>query len=489
MPETPRPDPGLLLAAETRAALWRRLGDVIEHYFDHIAGQRVAPELDPARIRALLKPIDFEKPLEPLAALDFAVRGLWEHQVHPPHPCYYGLFNPATTPMSIVGDALTALFNPQVAAWSHSPFAVEVEQHLMRALAEQFGYDPAQTCGTFCTAGTEANHTAVLAALTHAFSDFATKGVRGLTAQPVAYLPAEGHHSVHRAIRLCGLGSDAIREVPADLLLRMDPVLLADWIEEDRSRGLRPFLISATVGTTNAGIIDPLPDIAEIARREGLWFHVDAAWGGAVALVPEYRCWLTGIQHADSITFDLHKWLQIPMGAGLFLSRHPDILDQTFRMTAAYMPREAAGLPVIDPYTQSIQWTRRFIGLKAFLSLAVAGWSGYQTVIRHTVAMGLKLRHELAVADWAIVNRTPLPIACFVDRRHREGEDQPYVEAVARAVVASGKAWISPTTVGAGRHVLRACITNFRTEPRDIDTLLEALEDARAKLASSGGRI
>jgi len=179
---------------------------------------------------------------------------------------------------------------------------------------------------------------------------------------------------------------------------------------------LAPFLVAGTAGTTGAGIIDPLPALADLCARERLWLHVDAAWGGAAALVPEMRSVLAGIERADSITFDAHKWLSVPMGAGIFLTRHRDILDRTFRITTEYMPREAEGMEVTEPYTHSMQWSRRFIGLKVFLTLAVAGWDGYAAAIRHQAAMGDLLRRELSENGWEIVNPTALPVVCFRDR-------------------------------------------------------------------------
>ena len=159
----------LMLEAEARRALWQRLGEAIENYTVEVGAAPVAPAVDLEALRERLAGFDFAVPADPLGALDFAVDGLWRDQVHPAHPRYFGLFNPAPTTASIAADALVAAFNPQLAAWSHSPFAVEVEQHLIRALAERFGYDPARVEGSFTTGGAEANQTAVLVALTRAF--------------------------------------------------------------------------------------------------------------------------------------------------------------------------------------------------------------------------------------------------------------------------------------------------------------------------------
>jgi glutamate/tyrosine decarboxylase-like PLP-dependent enzyme len=472
-----------MLDAETRAQLWRKLVDAIEAYATKLETGRVTPPLEPGKLRALLARFDFSAPVDALEALDFLVEGLWKFQTHTPHPRYYGLFNPAPTTMGIAGDALVAAFNPQLAAWSHSPLAIEIEQHLVRAFGARFGYDPAETDGTFASGGMEANHTAVLTALVQAFPEFSSRGVRALAAQPVLYVSAEAHHSLLKAARLCGLGTDAVHKIPVDDSLRMEPEMLASRIAQDRGQGLALFLVAATAGTTNAGAIDPLPAVAEVAAREKLWLHVDAAWGGAAALVPELRPLLDGIERADSITFDAHKWLSVPMGAGIYLTRHTGILDRTFRVGQTYMPREAAGLNVVDPFMHSIQWSRRAIGLKVFLSLAVAGWEGYATAIRHMVAMGALLREQLEASDWQVVNQTPLPLCCFVDQRHAEGRSAAYLHALAMKVVGSGKAWISTTRLAGSVPVLRACITNYRTKAEDIAALIEALEQARNQLS------
>jgi glutamate/tyrosine decarboxylase-like PLP-dependent enzyme len=476
----------LLLDDKTRGDLWRRLVEAIEAYLHGVGEARVAPPLDVEAMRSALGVFDFERPVPPLEALDFAVESLWRWQVHTPHPRYFGLFNPAPATMGIAADALVAAFNPQLAAWSHSPMAAEIEQHLIRALGGRFGFEPSRLEGTFTSGGAEANHTALLTALTRSFPEIGRRGLLALRSQPVLYVSPEAHHSFLKAARLCGLGTEAVREVRVDSSLRMIPAELAARVAADRAEGCSPFLVVATVGSTSAGAVDPVAEIAQVAEEVGgLWLHVDAAWGGAAALVPELRSVLAGVPRADSLTFDAHKWLSVPMGAGMYLTRHPGILERTFRVAAGYMPREGNVLPVADPYAHSMQWSRRFIGLKLFLSLAVAGWAGYEGAVRRQTAMGDRLRERLGEEGWTIVNDTPLPVVCFVDsgREGREGRSAAFLDAVAADVVESGEAWISTVALGEAGPALRACITNFRTGPEDVDALVASLARARWRQA------
>lgn len=472
----------LMLEPEARAELWRRMIEAIEAYAREVEHLNVSPALDTEKVRARLAPFDFERAVEPLEALNKVVAALREFQVHTPHPRYFGLFNPAPTTMGIAADALVAAFNPQLAAWSHNPFANEVERHLLRSFGRRFGYDPASTDGTFASGGAEANHTALLTALVRAFPEYAQKGARALPRQPALYVSAESHHSFLKAARLSGIGTDAVREIEVDEGLRMRTDALAARIERDRAEGFEPFMIAATVGTTNSGAVDPLVEIADIAAREKMWWHADAAWGGAAILLPELRYLLEGIERADSITFDAHKWFSVPMGAGLYLTRHEGVMEQTFRIANSYMPRESEELKTIDPYAHSMQWSRRFTGLKVFMSLMVAGWEGYEAAVRHQTAMGDELRRQLEREGWQIGNRTPLPVVCFTDATRDGGDAPAHLERIAREVVASGRAWISTTRLGNGRSVLRACITNYRTGPEDVRALVEALADARSLL-------
>ena len=463
------------LTAEQQDALWQAVVERIRRHPGSLRNRAATPKLDPDGVRAQVAACDFSSALEPAEAVRLVSDALLERHVHPPHPRYFGLFNPAATEAGVAGDALAAVFNPNVAAWSHSPYATEVELHLARSLGAQLGLEPASVEGLFVSGGMEANLTAVLTALQARFPGYRTHGLRGLPAQPVFYVSAECHHSFHRTGSISGLGREAVRAIPVDDCLRMPADALDAAVEQDRRAGLAPFLVAATAGTTNAGTIDPLPELETVARRHGLWYHADAAWAGAVALVPEKRILLSGIERADSITLDAHKWLSAPMGAGLILTTKPGALRDAFGQDNPYMPREASG-DVTDLYQQGLQWSRRFHGLKLFLSLLVHGWEGYRAAIRHMFAMGDLLERRLGESDWRVVHATPLPISCFVDARDPSPEQ---TESVRAKVFASGSAWISTTRLGGSQYALRACITNFRTQPEDIEALIAALEAAR----------
>jgi glutamate/tyrosine decarboxylase-like PLP-dependent enzyme len=474
-------DAPLSLDASERARLLERVAQAIEAHREKIPEGRLEPAAEVVvHARELAESFDFSTPLSPDAALDRVLRGLETMQVHTTHPGYFGLFNPSPAFMGVIADTLVAAFNPQLATHSHASFPVEAERHLVRAFGKKLGFSDCD--GTFASGGAEANHTALLLALTRAHPNFGTDGVRALPAQPTIYVGTETHDSIAKAARLSGLGTAAVRVVPTDDKLRIDPRTLREHVVADRDRGLSPLAVVATCGTTGAGVIDPMDAIADVASDEGLWMHVDAAWGGAAALVPELRGSIAGIARADSVTLDAHKWLSVPMGAGMLLTPHAHLLDRTFAIDATYMPTQREDAP--DPYLRSMQWSRRFIGLKLLLSLAVAGWDGYAEVLRHQVAMADVLRRKLAERGWRVVNDTPLPLVCFVDGTREDGETIRYLAKAMNVVVATRHSWISVARLGAARRpALRACITNTATTEVDLERLLDALERARQKIA------
>jgi glutamate/tyrosine decarboxylase-like PLP-dependent enzyme len=426
-----------------------------------IANGPIVPSVTPEEIRRrLASRYDFTKPM----ALDDVVADVesmlqaWQVQVT--HPRYFGLFNPNVTLASIIADTLVAVYNPQLATWRTSPAANEIERHTLGWLARKFGL-PSNALASFTSGGAEANLSAVTVALTRAFPDYAEGGLSQLARSPTVYLTPEAHHSFEKIAHMAGLGRRALRKVATSHDQKMDPGDLARLVAEDRRSGFTPFMVIGTAGTTAAGVIDPLPELARFCRSEDLWFHVDAAWGGAAIVSPRLRTSLAGISDADSITCDAHKWFSVPMGAGMFFCRHPESVRAAFRAETSYMPGKMAGA-VLDPYTTSVQWSRRFIGLKLFLALAQYGESGYIEMIEHQARMGDVLRESLQRAGWRVVNTTPLPLVCFT-------RDGLVPTSFLAALYERQIAWMSEVRLGGSAPVIRACITNFRTSERDIE--------------------
>jgi glutamate/tyrosine decarboxylase-like PLP-dependent enzyme len=423
--------------------------------------------------RAVERAFPLDRPM-PLPEVVRAVAALLrEHAVHVIHPRYFGLYNPSVRDAAALADALVALYNPQLAVWSHAAAAAELEAHALRRLGSALGREG--DAATFTSGGAEANLTAALAALARGFPQWEEGGLRALSARPALYASAEAHHSLLKVARLTGLGAGALREVSVDARLRLDPVALERRIAEDRAQGFAPLLIAGTAGTTGAGVIDPLPALADVAARAGCWFHVDAAYGGTAALVPRLAPALSGIERADSVTWDAHKGLSVPMGAGMLFCRHAEALQRAFAATTSYMPSRA----VEEPYASTIQWSRRAIGVKVLCALAEGGLAGAGSLFERQAQLGDRLRERLRGAGWEVVNDTPLPVVCFTHPDLRAGRPSP-AEAVA-GVVSRARAWISEIVLGGRLHALRACITSFHSDESDLDVLMEELERVRAR--------
>ena len=474
-------DPALLPNSDERRLLLARAAELVEAVF---AGQPdwpvVAAGVSSEAVRARLADYDFDGPRDGHAVLEDVFSLLRDFGLHVGHPGYYGLFNPTPAFMAVLADLLVAAFNPQLAAWHHNPAAVEIERHLVRYFATAFGLPPA-AYGQFTSGGSEANLSGVCVALARRYPQLAAAGLRALERQPVLLASEESHHSLDKIAQQVGLGRDALIRVPVQgLAAGMDPAALAAALERCRRDGLDPFLVVATAGTTNAGVIDPLRAIGDLCRRQGLHLHVDAAWGGPLILSEQLRGRLDGIQLADSITFDAHKLLSVPMAAGVFVCADKDWLTAAFDLDPAYVPRSAAA--GMDNYRLSAQFSRRFIGLKLFMTLAAAGREGMARTIEQQVEMGRRLGELLEADGWAVVNGDQPALVCFespdwateqVEERARRYQD------VAARVVAGGGSWISATRT-VGRPVLRACVTSYRTREADLVRLVDALHEARA---------
>lgn len=456
---------------------WAQVGQEIEEFLSGVGTLPVSSSASPDEVRhAIESRFDFGEPI-PLPILTSQVIDLLRrYATHVTHPRYFGLFNPSVSPAAIVADTLVALYNPQLAAWSHSPAANEIERLTLRYFARAIGFDPDASSANFTTGGLEANLSALVIALSSRFPSYRQGGVTAIGSKPVVYVSSETHHSLTKVCRVVGLGDDALREVPTTKDFAMDAAALRGLIEADSRMGRHPFLIVGTAGTTGGGIVDPLPLLADVAAKFNLWFHVDAAWGGAALLVPRLRPFLHGIERADSVTWDAHKWLSVPMGAGMFFCRHADASRDAFDVATSYMPA-GSGESTEDPYRTTLQWSRRAIGLKLFMSLAERGGIGLREQVDHQARMGDLLRKKLAAAGWTVVNETALPLVCTTHQDIRAGRRT--IEDIANSAQARGRVWISDVVLGQREKALRICITSFRTQEEDLDVLVDELEHAR----------
>ena len=427
----------------------------------------VTPTIDMAAFRAELSAYDFDKPQAFQDLLRWIIGHLQHGIVQMTNPRYFGLFNPGPNFPSQCADRIVSLFNPQLASSASSPVPVELERYVINAIAQRADMGEKAT-GHFATGGSESNYTALLCALTGAHAQFAAEGVRAFSGPVRFYTSRDCHIAWLKVAHQSGVGRTALRLVDTDGHGRMDADALGRAISEDRASGAVPVMIVATAGTTGAGMIDPLHACADIAQRERLWFHVDAAWGGAALASNRLRKILAGIERADSITIDAHKWFATTMGCAMFITRHGSLLSEAFHASTSFMPSSLSG---IDPYLNSIQWSRRFLGLRLFLALAAVGWEGLGAHIERSADVVELIKDQLVRLGWTVVNDSALAVLDVIPPANLGP-----VRDLVRRVVASGRAWVAPTTFE-GRDVVRICATNGETSMDDVSALIAALND------------
>ena len=453
------PDPDSLTAAEN--ALTESLVAAREAA---ASGRAVALDPSPVWIDRL-RNMRFDQPLELAELAEWVIEGLVRSTMQTTHPGYLGLFNPAPTFAAECGDRIAAALNPQICVHSHAPAAVEIELHVIREVARRAGL-PDGSGGHFTSCGSEANSTALLCALQARCPDYGNQGLTAFAGQPSVYVSRESHMAWVKMAHAAGIGRQAVRLIATDGRGRLMPDALEDAVSSDIRAGHVPVLVAATAGTTNAGMIDPLIPCHQVARRHGMWFHVDAAWGGALIASDAHRRVLDGMELADSITIDGHKWFAATMGTGMFLTSRPEVPSQVFHVATDYMPEGEVGK---DFYLNSNLWSRRFVGLRLFLALGAAGWRGFARHITNSIRLTDHLAEGLQRHGWSLANASPMAVACLVPP---EGHDA--VPHYVRAVLEDGRFWVSETAFE-GQSVLRACVTNGRTTQQDMDALVDLL--------------
>lgn len=400
------------------------------------------------------------------------------------HPRFFSWYMGNGTPMGAIGDFLAAIVNPNMGGGNH--VAVQVETQVVDWCKQIIGF-PHDAGGLLLSGASMANLVALAVARNAAAGcDVRTHGVRAMPAALCVYASVEVHSCAQKAVELLGLGSEALRKVPVDAQYRVDLDALRRLIVADRARGLKPACVIGNAGTINTGAVDDLQALAALCEREGLWFHVDGAIGAVVALAPRHRQLMAGIERADSVALDLHKWLHVPFEAGCALVRDRGAQRAAFALTPEYLKHAERGLAGGALWFSDYgpQLSRGFRALKVWLSFKEHGLDKFGRLIEQNIAQA----HELAALIAAeprleLMAPVVLNIVCFRYRPSALAADElnAFNEELLIRLHESGIAAPSYTTLN-GHYCLRAAIANHRTESRDLKTMIEAIVDLGAAL-------
>lgn len=376
---------------------------------------------------------------------------------------------------SALGDYLADVFNRYAGVFYASPGAVRMENMLIRWMSEVVGY-PATAVGNLTSGGSIANLIAIVTA-----RDAKQIKADSIT-RSVIYLSEQAHHSVDKAIRIAGLGECIVRHLPVDEKYRIVPSEFAEQVLSDKTQGLNPFLVVASAGTTDVGAIDPLTEIGEIARENGLWYHIDAAYGGFFVLTDEGKEKLKGIETSDSLVIDPHKGLFLPYGLGVVLVKDAAALNASHYYTANYMQDAASSADEPSPAELSPELTKHFRGMRLWLPLKLHGVAPFRACLEEKLLLAkyfhaevIKLGFESKIEpELSVVTYRWLP---------KTGDANTFNKRLMQAVVADGRIFISSTMLN-GEFTLRFACLAFRTHLSTVDTLLSVLKGNVAKLES-----
>jgi aromatic-L-amino-acid/L-tryptophan decarboxylase len=467
----------------------RQLGeDAVDLWVELLARLAELPVSRDFKADQLREELALEVPEEPLDR-DELLRHLralvLEGSMYPGHPGFLAYISGAGAVPGAVADLLAAALNQNGGGFRLSPGATTIEEHLMRWLAGRFGL-PETAGGHVVAGGAVANLVALKVARDRAREEARELGLR--EGPPLAfYGSTESHVVQQRAADLLGLGSQAVRLIGVDDRWRMRPEALAEAIERDLAAGVVPAAVIATAGTTATGAIDPLPRIAELCERHGVHLHVDACYGGAAALADDLRPLLDGIDRADSIAVDAHKWLYTPLPGGCVLARDVRRLAASFATDATYIWLDEDLRQGVDLAMHGPDFSRGFAALKIWLSLLAHGRAAYGRRISHDAALARYLGELVGEhPDFELMTPPSLSICCFryapAALRGDDGALDRLNERIMSALMADGRVYCSNAVLG-GRFCLRACIVNFRTEAEHMELLLEVAAEHGARLA------
>ena len=466
------------MKAEDFRLIGHHLVDRIADFLDSLPTRAVTTGEAPPAIRDALDSNRLIPDLgtDPATLIDRATDLLFDHSLFNSHPRFWGYVTASAAPIGILGDLLASAVNQNTGAWFLSPMASEIEAQTVRWIAELLGF-PTTCGGILVSGGNMANIVCFLAARqTKAGWDVRTAGLHENKKLRV-YCSKETHTWIQKAADMSGIGTENIRWIPTRKDLSMDTAQLQNQIQADREAGEHPFIVIGTAGSVSTGAIDNLPEIAKICREEDLWFHVDGAYGGFAAMLPDASPELRALGEADSVAVDPHKWLYAPLEAGCALVRDPEKLREAF---AYHPPYYHFGVEAINYFDYGPQNSRGFRALKVWLALQQVGRKGYEQMLADDIRLAKELYELVARQPELEAFTHSLSITTFryvpSDLKSGYEKTEEYLNQLNTELLTrlqnSGEAYISNAVID-GKFTLRACIVNFRTSLADIEALPE----------------
>jgi aromatic-L-amino-acid/L-tryptophan decarboxylase len=466
----------LAMSSKEFRELAAQLIDRIADFLDSLPQRPVTRAESPAVVREALAAQRTlpERGADPAQLLHHTADLLFDHSLFNGHPRFWGYITSSAAPIGALGELLAAAVNPNVGAWLLSPMASEIEGQTIRWIAEMLSY-PVDCGGLFVSGGNMANLVCFLAARqAKAAWDVRTKGMDGTRMR--VYCSKETHTWIQKAADIAGMGTDAIRWIPVDDEMRVNLTALKEQILKDSEAGDRPALVVGNAGSVSTGAIDPLPEMAALCREFGLWFHVDGAYGGLAAVLPDAPDAFAGLCEADSVAVDPHKWLYAPLEAGCALVRDPEKLRAAFAYHPVYYH---FGVEATNYFDLGPQNSRGFRALKVWLALQEVGREGYERMISDDIHLARALFERISQYAELDALTQSLSITTFrfvpIDLNSGDEKAANYLDELNLELLtrlqSSGEAYLSNAVVH-GKFALRACIVNFRTSLADIEALL-----------------
>lgn len=467
--------------AEQHERLGRAVTDIIAEYAAGLDSRKVTSSAAPRDLEKVFDEPMPEKGMPAEEILARFARDVITHAMQVPSPRYYGQFNPTPLPIGVWADALASALNQNAGAWRNGPTSAMIEARVLRWLCDLIGYGQ-ESFGTLASGGTEANLIALKCARDRAHQAAVKHGLRSAAGELTLYASEQCHFSIERSVDILGLGRASLRKIETDDGFHISTAALRKKIDADRSAGCIPYCVIGIAGATSTGVVDPLEELAEIAKENNCWYHVDAAYGGTLAFSEKHRDKLRGIARADSVTFDPHKWMFVPFACGAVLVRDGGrVLRDAFDITPEYLNEDRGGTDVeFDFFRYGQMGTRRFNSLKLWMAMKFMGRQGYAAVIERQIALTEYLASRIdQLNDFKRVGQVETAVCCFrfqpaVLANIGGVEQDRLQQRLQQEIEKSGEAWIT-TTVLNGRRVLRVNINSFLTERRHIDDLVELL--------------